>query len=382
MALTITKPNPNAKLMAMIRNLHKQGLLDSPSYRQTLKDEAEKLRISDEELERLIVEVKAPMFRLKEMIRKFHKEGSLDKPSNRQKLKDEASKSSMSDDELERLIAEVKDQMFRLKEMIRKFHKEGSLDKPSNQQTLKDEASKSGMSDDELKSLIAEVKGEQQGDYSGGTTEGGGTITGGDGENVKNDNDRKYTPYIIGAAIIIAVACLLFWQPWKNGPVEPPPPHPCDTVVKIKNIARAKANYVNLLRQKPDDSVNIKECIDKCDEILETAKYSTLSAKRGTSPNGEQNKLGFEDERGYIVIDFLYDEEIGRHSEIIALKNKGKCGVVGGTLKDGVSEFKYMEVFWISGNRSYYRLVKNNSGDADEAKVKDGKLIINEHIID
>ena len=103
MALTITKPNPNAKLMAMIRNLHKQGLLDSPSYRQTLKDEAEKLRISDEELERLIVEVKAPMFRLKEMIRKFHKEGSLDKPSNRQKLKDEASKSSMSDDELEKL---------------------------------------------------------------------------------------------------------------------------------------------------------------------------------------------------------------------------------------------------------------------------------------
>ncbi len=369
MALTITKPNPNAKLMAMIRNLHKQGLLDSPSYRQTLKDEAAKLRISDEELERLIAEVKEPMFRLKEMIRKFHKECSLDKPSNRQKLKDEASKSSMSDDELERLIAEVKDPMFRLKEMIRKFHKEGSLDNPSNRQTLKDEASRVGVSDEELERLIAEIAPPPP-----------------DGDN--GDNGRKerkhYTPYIIGAVVLIVVVSLLLWHPWTIGDetTTTVKTHPCDTVVKIKNIARAKANYVNLLRQKPDDSVNIKECIDKCDEILETAKYSTLSAKRGTSPNGEQNKLGFEDERGYIVIDFLYDEEIGRHSEIIALKNKGKCGVVGGTLKDGVSEFKYMEVFWISGNRSYYRLVKNNSGDADEAKVKDGKLIINEHIID
>ena len=112
-----------------------------------------------------------------------------------------------------------------------------------------------------------------------------------------------------------------------------------------------------------------------------SSDYTSLTAKRGISPNGEDNKLGFEDTNGYIIIDFLYDEEIGRHSEMIALKIDGKYGVVGGKLKDGVSEFKYTEVLPIQGNNNYYRLVRieNNVFDSDDAKITDGKLIINKH---
>jgi hypothetical protein len=105
-----------------------------------------------------------------------------------------------------------------------------------------------------------------------------------------------------------------------------------------------------------------------------------LKAERGISPSGEQNKLGFADNQGYIVIDFLYDEEISRFSEMIALKNGGQCGVIGGELKDGVSEFKYTEVLpTTSVDTNYYRLINFENGSFisdDKAIIKNEKLII------
>lgn len=228
------------------------------------------------------------------------------------------------------------------------------------------------------------------------------------GGSVSPKPSKNYKPYIIGGAIlIIALLCFALFK-WiipeggeisdggdstntKNNSIivnpEPPIDHHLqqliqngEEVFKTKNIARAKRIFKDALLEYPDNQDILKR-IKQCDEILRRSDYTALTGKRGSSPNGEDNNLGFEDADGYIVIDFLYDDLVSKQSEMIALKKDEKCGVVGGKLKDGVSEFKYTEVLWISGNGGYYRLINftNNIFDSDDAKVKDGKLEINKH---
>lgn len=293
MALTITKPNPNAKLMAMIRNLHKQGLLDSPSYRQTLKDEATKLRISDEKLERLIAEVK------------------------------ETSVSSENKTEQEE-VTEAKNKI-----------EDETLSMPSL------------------------------------------------------PSKKQITPYIIGAAIALVVICFFVFKICLNdntksdssATIETLPPNPVDNhlqqliqdgedIFKNKNIARAKAMFVKALTEYPDNE-GIKQRIAECNKILRQSNYMNLLQAR------ENGKLGFADKDGYIVIDFLYDQEVERKSEMILLKTGDKFGVVGGAEKD-CSSTKYVKAEWIAEELSY-RMLKNQTGDCDFVHVVDGKLNVDEY---
>jgi len=294
MALTITKPNPNAKLMAMIRNLNKQGLLDSPSYRQTLKDEAEKLRISDEELERLIVEVK----------------GTSGLSAN--KIENEE-------------VTEVKNKI-----------------EDENSQSLPSAPSK-----------------------------------------------KQIAPYIVIAAIALVVICFFVFKICLNDNTKSDssatigtlPPNPVDNhlqqliqdgedIFKNKNIARAKAIFVKALTEYPDNE-GVKQRIAECNKILRQSNYMNLLQAR------ENGKLGFADKDGYIVIDFLYDQEVERKSEMMVLKSGDKFGVVGGAEKD-CSSTKYVKAEWIAEELSY-RMLKNQTGDCDFVHVVDGKLIVDEY---
>lgn len=247
------------------------------------------------------------------------------------------------------------------------------------------------------------IKKDKNGVIIGGKTIDGGSFPpppppppGGDNDKNVNSGKREqtdYTPYIIGGIAVVVIA-LLIWILWSKEPtdgvketensIEELDPRlkqliqDAEEIFQTKNVARAKKALQESLTAFPDNQ-EILQRIHKCDDIIRAAKYSSLNAERGVSPDGERNKLGFADTQGYIVIDFLYDEEIGIRGKMIALKNNGQYGIVGGDLKDGVSEFKYKEILWISGKRSYYRLVKNNAGEADEAKVENGKLIIKKH---
>ena len=58
--MKIPQTSAKDRLIAMIRNLHKQNLLDNPNYRRTLIEEADKARISEAQLDRLIAEVINP----------------------------------------------------------------------------------------------------------------------------------------------------------------------------------------------------------------------------------------------------------------------------------------------------------------------------------
>lgn len=58
--MKIPQTSAKDRLIAMIRNLHKQNLLDNPNYRRTLIEAADKAHISEAQLDRLIAEVINP----------------------------------------------------------------------------------------------------------------------------------------------------------------------------------------------------------------------------------------------------------------------------------------------------------------------------------
>lgn len=215
---------------------------------------------------------------------------------------------------------------------------------------------------------------------------------------VKKDKDSYIKPLIITVAAMIVTALVCYFifrnnppegnesQDTNNiGEVTPEPPVDAhlveliqtgEDIFKTKNIARAKALFVNALAEYPDNE-ELKNRIAKCDLIIKAAAYSALRQVRGTSPSSVPNKLGFADTLGYIVVDFLYDEEIDRQTDIMSLKEDGKYGVIGGDLKE-TSDFKYLETLWIPSAK-HYRLVTDETGAAVLATVQNGKLTIQQH---
>ena len=203
---------------------------------------------------------------------------------------------------------------------------------------------------------------------------------------------NKKTPYIIAIVVAAALVVTLFFLNFRTSqPIQHDQPD-TDTltidsvldnlirggedVFKTKNVARAKQKFLLALNQYPNNEMIIKR-LEKCDSIIKAAEYASLTPKRGLSPDNTSDKLGFADTQGYIVVDFLYDEEIGRKSDIMALKVGNNYGVVGGSLKEP-SEFKYVEVIWIPSKKQY-RLVKDNTGAAEFAGVENDNLLIYEY---
>ena len=142
-----------------------------------------------------------------------------------------------------------------------------------------------------------------------------------------------------------------------------------ETVFKNRNVARAKRMFEKTLEEYPDNK-EIMDRIDKCNEILTQSNYLSLIQAR------ENGKLGFADKYGYIVIDFLYDSEVERKSEMIVLKNGSKYGIVGGKLKTS-TDVKYLDFEWVNIDNCYM-MSKNGDGDKDFVKVENGKLLIDE----
>lgn len=197
---------------------------------------------------------------------------------------------------------------------------------------------------------------------------------------------RTHLIIIMTAIIVAAMVCLWFFKT-KTEPLSTITPPKTDSttlvdthlqhliqigedIFKTKNIARAKAHFVKILTEYPDNQDILKR-INECDKIIKRSDYKSLK------PILENGQLGFGDTEGYIVIDFLYDKEISRNGDMILLKSGDKYGVVGGDLKTP-TETKYQSAEWIAEEKSF-QLIKNSMGDCDFVSVQNGQLIINEY---
>lgn len=197
---------------------------------------------------------------------------------------------------------------------------------------------------------------------------------------------RKHLIILLAAVIVAAMVCLCIFEtkPEPLSNITPPKTDSAtlvdthlqhliqvgEDIFKTKNIARAKAHFVKMLTDYPDNQDILKR-INECDKIIKRSDYKSLK------PILENGQLGFEDTEGYIVIDFLYDKEISRNGDMILLKSGDKYGVVGGDLKTP-TETKYQSAEWIAEEKSF-QLIKNSMGDCDFVSVNDGQLIINEY---
>ena len=305
----------------------------------------------------------------------------------------------------------------RLETMARALVKDGNIS-PSNRQILESEATKLVVSMEELNEIIRRVLGENSDknkvedasdpqkidtkETSQNDTESKETST------VINppppppppepekEKDSKRKPLIIAlSAVAVIIVALLAWlirsktdiPGNENAETNDTPSESSETVDPIldsllksaddmfntKNVARAKKMLQDAMAQYPSNE-RLQNRVDKCNAIIKSSCYSSLKQVRGLSPIGEQDKLGYSNVNGYIVIDFLYDEEISRQEEMIALTKNGKYGVVGGDLKEP-SDFRYDEALWIPSSK-HYRLVKDYTGAADIVTVVEGKLTI------
>ena len=328
---------------------------------------------------------KAAAKRLETMARALVKDGTIS-PANRQILETEAEKLAVSAEELDEIIKRV-------------LNGSSSVDKPSSdtQATPPPEPKVEDTQKSEPETPAPEQTSQ--------TPETKAPDASNPPSPPHPDQERNIKPLIIAIALLAAIA-IVVWLLCRNT-TEPDSDAPTsdnnettqdestqdenttvadpeleklikagEDIFKTKNVARAKKMFQAALVQYPDN-VAIKSRIAICDSIIKAAAYPTLRQERGTSPDNVQDKLGFADTNGYIVIDFLYDEEIDKQAEMMALKQGGNYGVVGGDLKEA-SDFKYLETLWIPSAK-HYRLVTDQTGAAELASVQNGKLTIQQH---
>ncbi len=318
--------------------------------------------------------------RLETMARALVKDGTIS-PANRQILETEAEKLAVSAEELDEIIKRV-------------LNGSSSVDKPSSdtQATPPPEPKVEDTQKSEPETPAPEQASQ--------TAETKAPDASNPPSSPNPDKERNIKPLIIAIALLAAIA-IVVWLLCRNT-TEPVSDTPTsdnnettqdenitvadpeleklikagEDIFKTKNVARAKKMFQAALVQYPDNAA-IKSRIAICDSIIKAAAYPTLRQERGTSPDNVQDKLGFADTNGYIVIDFLYDEEIDKQAEMMALIQGGKYGVIGGELKEA-SDFKYLETLWIP-SANHYRLVTDQTGAAELASVQNGKLTIQQH---
>lgn len=114
-------------------------------------------------------------------------------------------------------------------------------------------------------------------------------------------------------------------------------------VLDTKNVARALPLFEAIVNKTPayaEAQNEAKEKVKFCkDEIAKTSLYSLKKDRQ----NG---KLGYLNKDGYVVVDYLYRDEL-RHTkggQIMAVKNEaGKWGFIDDATKLPITEFKYTD---------------------------------------
>ncbi len=133
-----------------------------------------------------------------------------------------------------------------------------------------------------------------------------------------------------------------------------------DKMFNEKNIARALKLYKEAKAKCSFDKA-IEKRIEECQNIINSAA--------GLKPkNGATGKFGYEDKRGYIVIDFEYDEAQPYFSNLSAAKKNGKYGFIDDKGKI-VTDFVYDKIekfgpgYKAHDNTSGKKiLIRNNAG--------------------
>ena len=164
-----------------------------------------------------------------------------------------------------------------------------------------------------------------------------------------------------------------------------------ETAYKEKNMARAKQLLDSAAKLVPDNQ-NVKKQLNECNKIINNSLLHELTPKKG-----DNGKLGFVDQDGNVVIDYLYDYTNGvntndatkgdhfQHAtaDLLVVRKDGKWGVIDDDTKLPITDFKYGCVIW-SGNTGVwlYRQNKVTVGVRDRVYFKEaeGKLIYEQNI--
>ena len=114
-----------------------------------------------------------------------------------------------------------------------------------------------------------------------------------------------------------------------------------------KNVAKARDLYYKITTKEPSYAEvqnEAREKMNKCDGII--GKYNLYTLTKVT----ENGKIGYKDKEGYIVVDYLYKDEIrnknaksgNKASKLLAVQNEsGKWGVIDDATKRPFTEFIY-----------------------------------------
>ncbi|MBR4324124.1 MAG: protein kinase, partial [Bacteroidales bacterium] len=114
-------------------------------------------------------------------------------------------------------------------------------------------------------------------------------------------------------------------------------------VFDTKNVARALPLYEAIVNKQPAYAEAQNEAKEKVKFCKEQIKKNNLSSKELTQVS-ENGLIGFANEEGYIVIDYLYKKAVfhQKGKELLAVQNnQGKWGIIGNETKLPVTKFIY-----------------------------------------
>lgn len=138
-----------------------------------------------------------------------------------------------------------------------------------------------------------------------------------------------------------------------------------------KNIVKAKEKYEEILKKKKNNEA--ESGLKECEKIINDSQLGDLTQ---TEKDG---KIGFKDQNGNVVIDYLYDNGSYQkaaqghlQNNLYALKKDGKWGVIDNKTKLPVTEFKYESAAAVKDGFN----LKISKGNSDQLRYSDGKITI------
>ena len=138
-----------------------------------------------------------------------------------------------------------------------------------------------------------------------------------------------------------------------------------------KNIVKAKEKYEEILKKKKNNEA--ESGLKECEKIINDSQLGNLTQ---TEKDG---KIGFKDQNGNVVIDYLYDNGSYQKAaqghlqdNLYALKKDGKWGVIDNKTKLPVTEFKYESAAAVKNGFN----LKISKGNSDQLRYADGKITI------